>query len=191
MPRTQEPGIDQWPFLLHPLFMELEALATGKTMPIVPPACRQNAGDLGERLVSVILAMITCDQVGLRKLLGFCGHAAKDHFCTKCRCKLVDIFKFHLRSAARTSQQHVANGRAWLSAQSQAARTKVREETGSRYSPLATLPGVDAIKVPSTDVLHQVDLGVIKNQCVDLSTAGVLVEKTFLKLQTQQNPLRL
>jgi len=138
--------------------------------------------------VQGVLLLVSCDAPGLRKLLGFAGGKAKDHFCTKCFCKLSEINEYRCDHERRTADMHRWCGKIWRDGYEDAKKAEAAwQEYGYRYTPFNELEYFDSIRFGIIDPMHSLLEGNCKNLILALYEAKVLRDANYEFIQKRMD----
>ncbi|KAI0309474.1 hypothetical protein OF83DRAFT_1158491, partial [Amylostereum chailletii] len=118
-------------------------------------------------LVRFVLLGIVCDHPAMCKMGGFADHRHDKAPCTKCKVTRDELYTDDaLRGAhpQRDGQSHKDHAQAWRDLDSKAARKKYFDEHGVRWTEFARLRYFDPVRMTVVDPMHNLLLGVVKNQ---------------------------
>jgi hypothetical protein len=162
IPGPSEPSLDQINYMLEPLVTDLlkfwDSGVHYSHTPNYP---------LGRRIHCAVIPLI-CDLPAARKMSGFASYSAL-HFCSICMQTLDQIDDTDpSKWKRRTCKQHRKWAKEWQQASSTAAREKLVEKNGVRYSQLLELPYWDPILFTLVDSMHAFFLGNLKRHCREI-----------------------
>jgi hypothetical protein len=143
---------------------------------------------LHERNVQAYLILVSCDAPGLRKILGFAGFAANDHFCTKCKRTKAEMDNFSLPPAeSKTLREHNDRGAAWKKLPTEPKRDAYSSKHGYRYNPFCDLQYFDSVRFHVIDAMHSLLLGSGKHLLHTMSLHGMFLTSDFHWMQQMIN----
>lgn len=105
------------------------------------------------RTINVALGLIINDLKAARPVGGFVATAHKV-FCSCCDCRKDSLHDLDRVGTKRSAAKHVKDGKAWKNARSQAARDRVADRTGARWTPLMELEYFDGPRMTVPEALH-------------------------------------
>ncbi|KAI0742329.1 hypothetical protein C8Q80DRAFT_1053196, partial [Daedaleopsis nitida] len=110
-----------------------------------------------------------CDLPALRKTAGFASYSHL-HFCNFCT-----LLEPNIDNVDRTTwppgyswTEHLSHAKAWLEAPTIAARKKIFEAFGIRWSQLLRLPYWDPTRYALVDAMHNLFLGELRHHCISI-----------------------
>ncbi|KZV85171.1 hypothetical protein EXIGLDRAFT_577095, partial [Exidia glandulosa HHB12029] len=107
----------------------------------------------GGRLTRSVILPIVCDMKAVKQLLGLSAHNSK-YFCSYCLLKVQDINNLDCASwKPRNSADWRLQAETYRDADL-AARTKLFNKHGVRYTELFRLPYFDPVQALSTETMH-------------------------------------
>ena len=160
MPGPKEPSTYEINSYLEPLVDSLLRLFNGITIPTF-----QEPNGI---VIRAALLNIACDIPAARKVGGFTSHSST-RACHKCTREFVvfpgtsnldysgnNIDREH---GLRTRESNASAAGQWLEARTQAARTRIERETGTRWSQIHRLHYFDPVRSVLIDPMHNLFLG--------------------------------
>ncbi|KAJ7633441.1 hypothetical protein DFH06DRAFT_1140154 [Mycena polygramma] len=153
-PPPKEPTVTTMSALLDPVMAQFQGMWEGKMV----PTYNHPEGDLYR--VAIIVAI--GDLLALKKALGFASHASSN-FCSMCKLQRCDIDKETFEP--RRGWEVLRAAKAWLMAQTQAARKAIFAEHGVRSSSFNTLTYRDPVKHTVLGVMHNWIEGILQHHC--------------------------
>ncbi|TFK52768.1 hypothetical protein OE88DRAFT_1296612 [Heliocybe sulcata] len=119
------------------------------------------------RLVRVFLLAIVADHPAMCKLCGFADHRHKEAPCTKCHVPHDELFSEEsLRNEyqPRNGDEHKARCWEYKNLQTEEDKNAFFQEFGSRWTEFARLKYFDLVRYTLIDPMHNMLLGLAKNQ---------------------------
>ncbi|KAI0666358.1 hypothetical protein C8Q78DRAFT_933152, partial [Trametes maxima] len=109
------------------------------------------------------------DLPALCKTVGFAHHSSS-HFCSFCPLPKKDINNIDRESWSppRSWSEHLRIAQDWKDAVTEAARNKIFQEHGLRWSELLRLPYWDPTKFALIDTMHNLFLGELHHHCITI-----------------------
>lgn len=148
VPGPHEPSTHEVNHLLRPLVEDLLDLWVNGIF-----LTQTSKFPFGRRIRCALIPIIS-DLPAARRVAGLGGHSAS-YFCSECLLRLEDINNLDINSwTFRTYQEHCSHAVAWRDAPTQAERTRIFCEYGSKWSELLRLPYWDPTKYVVIDSMH-------------------------------------
>lgn len=173
-PGPSEPTEELMTHFTRPLVDEFEKFYHGVDLEIA---------NLGVRKVWCLCMCVSCDAPGLRRFLGFCGHASRSHGCHKCKNHSSERDKTDCPD--RTVEEHRRFGQENITQKNSTKQKEHAKKNGYKYTPFFDLDYFDTV-VRGHFVI---DMDVVVERVVDLFHLPVFLSLLFSSLLTADDVL--
>jgi hypothetical protein len=138
-------------------------------------------------LVRCAIACLVADLPAARRVGGMASHSA-NLFCSLCELRKGERSNLHPENwPMRSYEKLVTSAKQWRDAQSEAARAKLFQSTGVRWSELLRLPHWDPTKHIVVDGMHNLFLGLSQHHIRKVLGIGQPILKSRKKSDRSRN----